>query len=101
MIRRPPRSTLFPYPPLFRSGTGLELLALHVLEASDDGQAGRPGDACARLDQALGRLERMDDAERRDERRVDRSGEHTSELQSRQYLVCRFLLQKKKPHITS
>src|SRR5258707_9318681 len=75
MIRRPPRSTLFPYTTLFRSPvdvgqeqhllppvdrTGLQLFALHI-----------------------GVL-------------VTRSEEHTSELQSRQYLVCRLLLEKKK-----
>src|SRR3712207_7485753 len=81
MIRRPPRSTLFPYTTLFRSlATALMKQALRdarargctttTLEASP---AGRPV------------YERM-----------GRSEEHTSELQSRQYLVCRLLLEKKK-----
>src|SRR3712207_9022484 len=90
MIRRPPRSTLFPYTTLFRSLVGADhevgpaqlllerLVALLDLVAqpvqSDDlGQAGR-GERCL-----VG----------------VRSEEHTSELQSRQYLVCRLLLEKK------
>src|SRR5438445_7069425 len=67
MIRRPPRSTLFPYTSLFRS-----------LLAADAGR-GRPGRHGLRGPEV--------DA---------RSEEHTSELQSRQYLVCRLLLEKKK-----
>src|SRR3712207_8712023 len=78
MIRRPPRSTLFPYTTLFRSVDAV-----------------RP----AREDDAL-RLAGQDLFNGRivgDELRVDaRSEEHTSELQSRQYLVCRLLLEKKK-----
>src|SRR5258707_5727481 len=78
MIRRPPRSTLFPYTTLFRSRlavAGAELLVRTLgelptiqPEAQDDSQA-----------------------------TYARSEEHTSELQSRQYLVCRLLLEKKKP----
>src|SRR3712207_7137257 len=88
MIRRPPRSTLFPYTTLFRSslliagppGSGKTALALHLARrlgfravrkrAAD--LSGAPGGPAAR------------------------SEEHTSELQSRQYLVCRLLLEKKK-----
>src|SRR3712207_8458506 len=88
MIRRPPRSTLFPYTTLFRS-----LRSQRPRRAgrhhADDG--GGPG---ARRDRPLPASER---AERRRERGdVPRSEEHTSELQSRQYLVCRLLLEKKK-----
>src|SRR3712207_8453876 len=95
MIRRPPRSTLFPYTTLFRS----------------------PRRACAPPEEC--RLPRGRRRSRRDrirvacrvsygssdilalrmsvdQRRVSRSEEHTSELQSRQYLVCRLLLEKKK-----
>src|SRR5258707_11540662 len=78
MIRRPPRSTLFPYTTLFRSllGVGAELAAP---ENRQDGNriviAGR--------DSAQDSINQ-------------RSEEHTSELQSRQYLVCRLLLEKKK-----
>src|SRR5947209_20225031 len=68
MIRRPPRSTLFPYTTLFRSGRR--------------GRRGRPPSAAGR--RAWPRAPRA------------RSEEHTSELQSRQYLVCRLLLEKKK-----
>src|SRR3712207_7741844 len=81
MIRRPPRSTLFPYTTLFRSRRGPRV------------RAGRP----------RGRGEvRLRAQDRRDPRapRRARSEEHTSELQSRQYLVCRLLLEKKKPYKT-
>src|SRR3712207_7632006 len=85
MIRRPPRSTLFPYTTLFRSRrqgggrigdglVGLRLEPLRLVLAADGlrdlAQVGAPVD--------------------------ERSEEHTSELQSRQYLVCRLLLEKKK-----
>src|SRR3712207_7327114 len=86
MIRRPPRSTLFPYTTLFRSDHLFPLLEF----LSDEGQPLlRTG--AARLDADLG------------ERRlgVRRSEEHTSELQSRQYLVCRLLLEKKNQHVDS
>src|SRR3712207_6871870 len=78
MIRRPPRSTLFPYTTLFRSAGGLHA-------------AGHPGLPSPRLARRL-RSGEMREGQRR---RV-RSEEHTSELQSRQYLVCRLLLEKKK-----
>src|SRR3712207_7696329 len=87
MIRRPPRSTLFPYTTLFRSDrAGVDLLATVVLERPEDlvGQfvgAARQGAVGAEGLVVLGDL---------------RSEEHTSELQSRQYLVCRLLLEKKK-----
>src|SRR2546422_8407106 len=74
MIRRPPRSTLFPYTTLFRSGLRLMALDGTTLEVADtpanDRAFGRPG--------------------------CPRSEEHTSELQSRLHLVCRLLLEKKK-----
>src|SRR3712207_8923352 len=79
MIRRPPRSTLFPYTTLFRS------------EAVEVGP---------RDDDRLPLLERPPHADVPVGQREDRlrSEEHTSELQSRQYLVCRLLLEKKKQH---
>src|SRR5258707_6485126 len=82
MIRRPPRSTLFPYTTLFRSHFA-SVAVVKQLAASlfDLGQANR-GNA----EQCFGRGE-ID---------AGRSEEHTSELQSRQYLVCRLLLEKKK-----
>src|SRR3712207_7987184 len=90
MIRRPPRSTLFPYTTLFRSddncntraviidhGNGYRTLYWHL-----DRVDARIGDRVERA-QPLGLV-------------GSRSEEHTSELQSRQYLVCRLLLEKKK-----
>src|SRR5438445_2865418 len=77
MIRRPPRSTLFPYTTLFRSD------AVVALEESDQDIEGLRGER--------DRLTVAQQAPRR-----ERSEEHTSELQSRQYLVCRLLLEKKK-----
>src|SRR3989442_8424650 len=76
MIRRPPRSTLFPYTTLFRS------IADH----------GRPALDLGRADQARGLHDTRPE--------LDRSEEHTSELQSRPHLVCRLLLQKKKTRAT-
>src|SRR3712207_8356768 len=69
MIRRPPRSTLFPYTTLFRSDRSHRVQSDHGRAARRRGLAGPRG---------------------------PRSEEHTSELQSRQYLVCRLLLEKKK-----
>src|SRR3712207_8278382 len=90
MIRRPPRSTLFPYTTLFRSCPGV----LGGLVRPLAGEAGQ-------LDpDPLVRWRIPVDEPRRSERRslafARRSEEHTSELQSRQYLVCRLLLEKKK-----
>src|SRR3712207_8859851 len=89
MIRRPPRSTLFPYTTLFRSVAGVVRVDLEAqpVAAGCDGPAPEvPHLAAASRsihDQQLRVTER-------------RSEEHTSELQSRQYLVCRLLLEKKK-----
>src|SRR3989442_8645324 len=93
MIRRPPRSTLFPYTTLFRSahhgddvGTRLrrdldfERTGVHRLEVRDDRSA----------------RERLLQLAERSSRTSRRSEEHTSELQSRPHLVCRLLLEKKK-----
>src|SRR3712207_7055972 len=91
MIRRPPRSTLFPYTTLFRSeAEGDQRLIPRVRQG--------PGPQRQREDQQRGeRLEDVDAAP--PPARPGRSEEHTSELQSRQYLVCRLLLEKKtKPH---
>src|SRR2546428_9208831 len=84
MIRRPPRSTLFPYTTLFRS-------ARH--EA--DERRGQPHAAQRNKERVLAAHDVADAAE--DERR---SEEHTSELQSRSDLVCRLLLEKKKKNTT-
>src|SRR5438445_13068067 len=72
MIRRPPRSTLFPYTTLFRSICRRRWLLARPPEVLSRCSAIRPPGS------------------------ADRSEEHTSELQSRQYLVCRLLLEKKK-----
>src|SRR3712207_7226081 len=101
MIRRPPRSTLFPYTTLFRSDEGPrvvlpqvevaqlgEVVAQRLVDLGPDA-----GDRRAHLLQprggVLGEVGQPVGSE-------DRSEEHTSELQSRQYLVCRLLLEKKK-----
>src|SRR3712207_6757717 len=80
MIRLPPRSTLFPYTTLFRSRRQLRRRGLHV------GPPGHQASASAR---------RRRSSTARPITRSARSEEHTSELQSRQYLVCRLLLEKK------
>src|SRR2546429_7327052 len=86
MIRRPPRSTLFPYTTLFRSARGD-----HVKFVRDPSYAGGPPAQShagpAYLDEITVRFV------------GDRSEEHTSELQSRLHLVCRLLLEKKKMKI--
>src|SRR2546430_8932893 len=84
MIRRPPRSTLFPYTTLFRS-IGLNWWRY---EKSLTGGNGEDKTAIGRLEARITELER--DLER------SRSEEHTSELQSQSNLVCRLLLEKKK-----
>src|SRR3712207_8912424 len=86
MIRRPPRSTLFPYTTLFRSARRLRALPLRAAARASalDEDARQP----ARADVVV-----VPHVERA---RGGRSEEHTSELQSRQYLVCRLLLEKKK-----
>src|SRR3712207_9064202 len=94
MIRRPPRSTLFPYTTLFRSMGG-ELA--HVRPHLRDQDLGRPAVYSWDGIQELNFLgERGDHPLYLDAQLSDRSEEHTSELQSRQYLVCRLLLEKKK-----
>src|SRR3712207_8309935 len=100
MIRRPPRSTLFPYTTLFRSarsrGVGNDL---RVLEKQLFRHALRHR-LVEGLDPHHGPAERvlplLDDHDAEAAEVVGRSEEHTSELQSRQYLVCRLLLEKKK-----
>src|SRR3712207_8308648 len=98
MIRRPPRSTLFPYTTLFRSVLGIVLADADHLARQDRGQqpdvglrVARPGEG----DPAEGVALDLGDLAVPVEN-AERSEEHTSELQSRQYLVCRLLLEKKK-----
>src|SRR3712207_8827938 len=98
MIRRPPRSTLFPYTTLFRSGgggPGRRLVATAAAVQRWQVHRHHPARVEAR-DRGLGhRPEEMDQDRPRLPDQLDRSEEHTSELQSRQYLVCRLLLEKK------
>src|SRR5688572_32091952 len=82
MIRRPPRSTLFPYTTLFRSGP--RALMLEAGELDSEGADDAPHDAVLDLEHVLALAVRA------------RSEEHTSELQSQSNLVCRLLLEKKK-----
>src|SRR3712207_6926086 len=97
MIRRPPRSTLFPYTTLFRSRATAE----------------KQGAKAKQTERMIERLEAVEEPRKEWELRMEiaaapragavvatlRSEEHTSELQSRQYLVCRLLLEKKKLNI--
>src|SRR5258707_5038823 len=85
MIRRPPRSTLFPYTTLFRSHWGGD--SQKVIENSLIANHLKPAGVDVVFDAA---------AEPPRKVKILRSEEHTSELQSRQYLVCRLLLEKKK-----
>src|SRR5258707_9640588 len=94
MIRRPPRSTLFPYTTLFRSSNTIaDRESSHAIRSSDTMRISRasaitfprPISRKALGDASMGRAGKQ-----------RRSEEHTSELQSRQYLVCRLLLEKKK-----
>src|SRR3712207_8530099 len=94
MIRRPPRSTLFPYTTLFRS----EQVLLRVLHALLDGQRHLVGLAVAGAHDPVLVAHDHERGEGEAAAALDdlrRSEEHTSELQSRQYLVCRLLLAKK------
>src|SRR2546422_4835929 len=98
MIRRPPRSTLFPYTTLFRSLTGgVALEALRDVPVREI-----ESDTVRRLDDAVhaarDRRQRIAEIEEHDRLR---SEEHTSELQSRLHLVCRLLLEKKKKNTNS
>src|SRR3712207_8111703 len=100
MIRRPPRSTLFPYTTLFRSRREREggaddaaqrtgVLAQASREVSDTSR--QAAESLAELRSAIGDISQSTTLAS-----AVRSEEHTSELQSRQYLVCRLLLEKKK-----
>src|SRR3712207_7049755 len=97
MIRRPPRSTLFPYTTLFRSRGDRARRVAFPRRSRDRGARARDRDLMEALLLAGGKGERLGEAARgRPKPLVPRSEEHTSELQSRQYLVCRLLLEKKK-----
>src|SRR3712207_8398077 len=101
MIRRPPRSTLFPYTTLFRSSAatpGLDSPSPDSSAAACPGGCARPATDLDRASPTQRRQRLTSQVENSDAvgSRVPRSEEHTSELQSRQYLVCRLLLEKKK-----
>src|SRR3712207_7537096 len=89
MIRRPPRSTLFPYTTLFRSADITADTRRRALACGARDFLTKPFDPV----EAELRVRNLIAA-----RRYERSEEHTSELQSRQYLVCRLLLEKKKTY---
>src|SRR3712207_8788161 len=93
MIRRPPRSTLFPYTTLFRSWACSGRSSTSRPPAPSPGPGGRESGIGSRESEIGSR-------ESEGQESISRSEEHTSELQSRQYLVCRLLLEKKKKHIT-
>src|SRR3712207_7415700 len=98
MIRRPPRSTLFPYTTLFRS-CGVNTSKLPVLKEKEMKELllkMKDGDNLSREKFVRGNLRLVLSVIQRFNNRGERSEEHTSELQSRQYLVCRLLLEKKK-----
>src|SRR3712207_6978150 len=97
MIRRPPRSTLFPYTTLFRSARAADI-AHHRLGAERNNELHLlHADHTAKPVLAAGLRQDGQRSPGYHEHR-SRSEEHTSELQSRQYLVCRLLLEKKKKH---
>src|SRR3712207_8526007 len=94
MIRRPPRSTLFPYTTLFRSDDSKNRADASVISSESNMTRDAEPNAqnlaqsllvAQKLSKSFGGI-----------KAVNRSEEHTSELQSRQYLVCRLLLEKKK-----
>src|SRR3712207_8155222 len=89
MIRRPPRSTLFPYTTLFRSP---------ARRAPRRHRRSRGGEPTSRCRRPTSRTRWSRTRRNRAAAPSRRSEEHTSELQSRQYLVCRLLLEKKKTH---
>src|SRR3712207_8768027 len=97
MIRRPPRSTLFPYTTLFRS-----VDAEGGAHAPDAGASPRGRTSAVQRSAIFPRHRVPGESEDEAQQQVGveaRSEEHTSELQSRQYLVCRLLLEKKNKHL--
>src|SRR3712207_7957494 len=90
MIRRPPRSTLFPYTTLFRSVEAVDAARLPVMPFD-------PIEIPGHLNEVRCRIIAEHPLQAVVDHSVRRSEEHTSELQSRQYLVCRLLLEKNTP----
>src|SRR2546423_9731345 len=98
MIRRPPRSTLFPYTTLFRSDHDRQPVELAEAELHCIGGAGLVAGIAQpiRVAALVAELQRIGRHRRHRDIKPGRSEEHTSELQSLAYLVCRLLLEKKK-----
>src|SRR2546422_5434740 len=92
MIRRPPRSTLFPYTTLFRSSSA----AIGTYDGGFVGSRGAASTHPASREAPHGQCLKSDTPPSRGPHAEQRSEEHTSELQSRLHLVCRLLLEKKK-----
>src|SRR3712207_7089776 len=91
MIRRPPRSTLFPYTTLFRSAPTSRMTSPSITTSTGAGSSlDEPSTTVALRRMIIAASDLMTGL---------RSEEHTSELQSRQYLVCRLLLEKKKKNL--
>src|SRR3712207_7278808 len=102
MIRRPPRSTLFPYTTLFRSSPDLALPSPPPEPGGSTESRSEPPRNPHRVTARARRYHRCCRSFKRKaslDPHFPRSEEHTSELQSRQYLVCRLLLEKKNNHI--
>src|SRR3712207_8210323 len=101
MIRRPPRSTLFPYTTLFRSSperSPRKTVKVGTLGPQGDGVSWKPQPYAHPQVSAVSRCRPRCSSCAPMSSSSPRSEEHTSELQSRQYLVCRLLLEKKKKH---
>src|SRR3712207_7685142 len=101
MIRRPPRSTLFPYTTLFRSPARPRCSSVPTARSSGPARSPAPRLRIRMTSDEI-RQQFLGFFQQRDHKRLPwgRSEEHTSELQSRQYLVCRLLLEKKKKELT-
>src|SRR3712207_7447213 len=100
MTPRPPKSTLFPSPTLFQSYNALDELLPGPSQATPEMALVPPGRGRMGAFNALDVLGSVGATPRRGRRPPPRSEEHTSELQSRQYLVCRLLLEKKNNKTT-
>src|SRR3712207_8764280 len=96
MIRRPPRSTLFPYTTLFRSAQPAD----SPFSCRSPAIAANSTTARHTIVYPRALVEKRISSDDAATKAAPRSEEHTSELQSRQYLVCRLLLEKKKKHLT-
>src|SRR2546422_7798161 len=99
MIRRPPRSTLFPYTTLFRSGTNFANASTRVPKRVNIRSVSETQESGSRVSLHIARntrLPRRRPVTYHPRSAIRRSEEHTSELQSRLHLVCRLLLEKKK-----